>query len=165
MSTRHGLASACALAVASLSCGGSNKSPTPCEPGPVTLSVVTNPTTYGCGDDFKAKFTVTNGSCSAIAITDISIAAVIETCDPGGCQPSCDGLCTYPAAELQVTTLRAGQSAIVLDLTGGSYSCGGVACSVTEQYTYSVGYTLGSTPESATTTPVDVTITLPSTCP
>jgi len=165
MSTRLVFASGCMLAAASLSCGGSSKSSTPCEPGPVTLSVVTNPTTYGCGDDFHAKFTVHNGSCSAIGITDIAIAAAIETCDPGGCLPSCGGTCTYPAPELQVRTLLAGQSAVVLDLTGGAFTCGGVACSVTEQYTYTVGYTLGSTPETATTTPVDLTIDLPASCP
>jgi len=85
-----------------------------------------------CHDNYTAKVTLTNNTCSAITVQNVLLSAVVTS---GQCGPPGPG--TY-----QGSTVGAGQTTTVLDLTSGPFCCGGSGCAASmqcdETYTFKV---------------------------
>jgi hypothetical protein len=111
----------CVLVTLLAACGGGNGhhlADACIVSGAVTASV-TGPTTYACHDKYMATVTVVNNSCDPVAIQGIKLS----TTTSAGCTPAADF--TY---QPMVGTVPAGETQVVLDLTGGEYCCFQMAC-------------------------------------
>jgi hypothetical protein len=108
-----------------------------CVGGAVTVAVAA-PATYACHEPFKAMVDVTNQSCQPVTIQRVLLTGVVTS---GSCAPPGPG--TYNPA---VTSVAKGQTARVLDLTGGQFCCTN-ACPATfmcdERYTFTVETSAG----------------------
>jgi hypothetical protein len=94
-----------------------------CVSGAVTLAVE-GPSSYTCGALFQAQFTVTNGSCDALTVTNIEVADIVNS-----------GMCSASAPSMYSPTtanVPAGQTVTVLNLQTSAFCCTpGPTCSVT----------------------------------
>ena len=120
-------------------CGKSRELADACVAKEVTLAV-TGPDNYTCHQAFRATFSVTNGSCGPITIQSVSLVGNVTS---GTCAAT--GVNTYTPT---VTTVDAGQTATVFDLTGGDFCCMTTNCPTPfmcdETYTYTVDTSAGS---------------------
>ena len=115
---------------AASSCGGDDEmatptvDATPCVPGDTELAV-TSPNAYACRESFEATVTLTNRSCASVTVQEVRIAAAVTS---GACAPAGPG--TYTP---MTTRVNHGQTATVLDLTGGAFCCLAPGCPSTLQ--------------------------------
>jgi len=141
-----------------LGCGSdsdkSNGTPDACSGGNVTVDVV-GPTGYTCHQHFRATITVTNGTCQAITVGTVSISAEVTGSTGGTCTPA--GLSTYNPV---VTSIGAGRSSVVQDITGGAFCCFNTVCPATftcdEAFTYSVVTSAGTVEKTLGATHIDL---------
>jgi hypothetical protein len=115
--------------------------PDQCVDGQPTLAAVT-PAAYACHDPFTAKLTVTNDTCAALEVQSVRLSAVVTS---GQCAPPGAGM--FPGS-----TIAAGQTGTVLDLTGDAFCCTSPGCPASfqcdETFTFDVMTSKG--PLSAT---------------
>jgi hypothetical protein len=128
-------------AAASIGCG----TDTPCTPGPVTISV-TQPPSFACHIPYTAQFSLNNGSCAPVTISQVEITGTITGETSGTtCNPIGDSI--YSASELNVTTVGAQHQATFFNLTGGHFCCTGGTCPQTfvcnETFNFSVTTSAG----------------------
>jgi hypothetical protein len=117
-----------------------------CVAGAVTVAV-TSPTGYACHEPFKATVDVTNLSCEPVTIQRVRLTGTVTS-----------GECAAPGPgsyEPTVTLVGRGQTARVLDLTGGRFCCAAQACPAVfmcdERYDFSVETSAGPLTASAST--------------
>ncbi len=79
----------------------------------VNESTLTGPASYACHDPFKSLVTFTNNTCAPLQVTGVKIHAITTS---GACTPPGDY--TYAG-----TTVAAGDTMTVLDLTGNQFCC------------------------------------------
>jgi hypothetical protein len=109
-------------AAASMGCG----TDAPCTPAPVTIAV-TQPSAFACHVPYTAQFSMTNGSCAPVTISQVEITGVIGDHTAGtNCDPIADS--KYTADELNTATVGAGKTATFFNLTGGHFCCTGGTC-------------------------------------
>lgn len=121
-----------------------------CVPGEATISVET-PTAYACTEDYRAKVSLTNGTCATLRVVDVEISAIVTA---GPCGPPAPA--SYTSL---VRTVSPGRTAVLLDLTSDPFCCAAPGCPAElecdERYTFQVNTEDG--PISAT---ADVQLTL-----
>jgi hypothetical protein len=117
-------------------------SPDACTSSGSVMLDVTGPDAYACHESFKAKFTVTNNTCQTLTITSVRIAASVL---------SSTGDCTPPATSMNdavVRTIGPGGTAVVQDITGGTFCCFDRACpadfTCDQKYDFSVVTSAGT---------------------
>jgi hypothetical protein len=129
-----------------VACGnhGGNKLADACIPGGPVSATIVGPASYVCQAPYMATVTVVNGSCEPIAVQGITLSAVVTT---GACEPPSDF--TYKP---KVGMVEAGQTAVVLDLTGNEFCCINMACPTPFQCdeTYTATVNTGGDPIVAT---------------
>jgi hypothetical protein len=95
-----------------------------CIPGPVTLAV-TQTNSYACHDGYRGTFTVTNGTCAAIEVSQVSLTGTVTVATSS---PNCTGAGTSNYSLSPAVTIGPGLSALALDLTGGHFCCTSSPC-------------------------------------
>jgi hypothetical protein len=96
----------------------------PCTPTASTVEV-TGPATYACQQPYMAKVSLTNNSCAPMTVSAVKLSAAVTS---GQCGPSGAGMYQPKQAKL-----AAGETAVVLDLTGGTFCCLAPGCPATLQ--------------------------------
>jgi hypothetical protein len=91
-----------------------------CLPSEVSLAVTT-PNSFACHAKYTATFRVTNGGCAPLTVSALHVT---QTRTDGGCAPGPFSSQYVPAT----TSVSAGQTATVLDLTGAAFCCTGSGC-------------------------------------